>query len=141
MEKNQTQKAAKKISQKEETSIPLNCQTNKRQRKAVYLDEETIKLLEIVKAISSYTKTQDTVIIKRALEYVLFNRQDLNDVFEKLATLIDIEKNNKKHIGKLNSSFEIFQAETFQSQQFSQQTLKQISGQLKEILERSNLPV
>lgn len=128
MENNQTNKSAKS-------------QPQKRQRKAVYLDEETIKLLEIVKAISSYAKTQDTVIIRRALEYVIFNRQDLNDVFEKLATLIDIEKNNKKHIGKLNSGFEIFQSETFQSQQFSQQTLKQISGQLKEILERSNLPV
>lgn len=141
MEKNQTQKVAKKNSQKEETNITLNDQTGKRQRKAVYLDEETIKLLEIVKAISSYTKTQDTVIIKRALEYVIFNRQDLNDVFEKLATLIDIEKINKKHIGKFNAAFEIFQSEAFQSQQFTQQLLKQISEQLKEILERSNLPV
>lgn len=113
----------------------------KRQRKAVYLDEETAKLLEAVKTISSYTKTQDTVIIKRALEYVLYNKQDLNDVFEKLATIIDIEKNNKKHIGKLNSGFEIFQSESFQSQQFTQQSLKQIFEQLKEILEQSNLPV
>ena len=141
MKNSQTEKVAKKISQTEKTNIPLNDQTEKRQRKAVYLDEETIKLLEIVKVISSYTKTQDTVIIRRALEYVIFNRQDLKDVFEKLATLVDIEKNNKKHTGKLNSGFEIFQSESFQSQQFTQQTLKQISGQLKEILERSNLPV
>ena len=132
------------ISQKEKTKITLNDQTEKRQRKAVYLDEETIKLLEIVKAISSYTKTQDTVIVRRALEYVLFNRQDLKDVFEKLATLTDIEKSNKKHIGKLNAAFEIFQAENFQSQQFSQQALKQLSGKLAEIskiLETLNLPV
>jgi len=140
VETNQTQKPSKDLSEKVEIKTALIGQTKKRQRKAVYLDEETAKLLEIVKAISSYTKTQDTVIIRRALEYVLFNRQDLKDVFEKLATLTDIEKNNKKHIGKLNSGFEIFQAEAFQSQQFLQQSLKQLSGQLKELLEQSNLP-
>ncbi|MDB5231158.1 MAG: hypothetical protein JWN76_1963 [Chitinophagaceae bacterium] len=98
----------------------------KRKRKAVYLDEETIKLLETVKAISSYTKTQDTVILKRALKYVLYYKQDLNDTFEKPATLKDLEKNNKKHIGKLNAAFEIFQSETFQNNQFVIQHLKQL---------------
>lgn len=141
MENNQTQNSYQNVSKKGEIKIALANQPKKRQRKAVYLDEETIKLLEIVKGISSYTKTQDTVIIRRALEYVLFNRQDLKDVFEKLATLTDIEKNNKKHIGKLNAGFEIFQSEAFQSQQFTNQFLKQISEQLKEILERSTLPV
>ena len=113
----------------------------KRQRKAVYLDKETVKLLEIVKAISSYNKTQDTAIIKRALEYVIYNKQDLKDTFEKLATKADIDQNNKKHIGKLNSGFEIFQSETFQSQQFIQLSIKQLSGQLEELLEKSNLAV
>ena len=109
----------------------------KRKRKAVYLDEETIKLLEIVKAISSYTKIQDTVILKRALEYVLYYKQDLNDTFEKLATLKDLEKNIKKYFWKLTSIFEIFQSESFQSHQFSQQTQEQIFGKLVELLERS----
>lgn len=119
----------------------MNDKPQKRQRKAVYLDEETAKLLEAVKAISSYTKTQDTIIIKRSLEYVFYNKQDLKDPFEKLATKADIEKNNKKHIGKLNSGFEIFQAETFQNHQFMLQSIKQLSEQFKEILEESKFSV
>lgn len=114
---------------------PSKSQPQKRQRKAVYLDAETEKILETVKKISSHSKTKDTVLIKRALEYVLHNRQDLNEPFERLATKTDIERGNKKHIGKLNSSFEIFQAETFQNHQFIQQSIKQLSKQLKELQE------
>ena len=127
MENNQTEKPPKNFFAKEKINITLEDHSTKRKRKAVYLDEETAKLLEIVKTISSYNKTQDTVIIKRALEYVLYNKQDLKETFEKVATLTDIEKNNKKHIGKLNSDFEIFQSENFQHHQFMKQFVKQLS--------------
>lgn len=120
-----------------QTNKPSKSKPQKRQRKAVYLDAETEKILETVKKISSYGKAKDTVLIKRALEYVLHNRQDLNEPFERLATKADIDKSHKKHIGKLNSGFEIFQSETFQNHQFIQQSIKQLSGQLKELLEES----
>lgn len=120
---------------------PSKSQPQKRQRKAVYLDAETEKILETVKKISSYGKTKDTVLIKRALEYVLHNKQDLNEPFERLATKTDIERSNKKHIGKLNSGFEIFQAETFQNHQFIQQSIKQLSKQLKELQDKSTLTI
>ncbi|MCW3070293.1 MAG: hypothetical protein JWO44_183 [Bacteroidetes bacterium] len=123
MENDQTQKPSKG-SEAKKVNKASKGKSPKRKRKAVYLDEETIRLLEIVKAISSYTKIQDTVILKRALEYVLYYKQDLNDTFEKSATLKDLEKNNKKHIGKLNAAFEIFQTEAFQNNQFVIQQLK-----------------
>ena len=125
MENDQTPKPTK-TSEAGKLKNASKGKSQKRKRKAVYLDEETIKLLEAVKAISSYTKTQDTVILKRALECILYYKQDLNDTFEKPATLKDLEKNNKKHFGKLNAAFEIFQSETFQNNQFVIQLLEHI---------------
>ena len=131
----------KDLSEKEEIKNSMKDQPKKRQRTTVSLGSTGRKKLDTLKQYSSQTNPKDSLVNIRALEFAIFHKQDVTGDFEKFATLSDIEKINKKHIGKLNAAFEIFQSEAFQSQQFTQQLLKQISEQLKEILERSNLPV
>ena len=122
----------------------MNDTPKKRQRKSVSLGPKGRKGLDTLKQNSSFVNPKDSLVNIRAIDFAIFHKQDLNIDFEKFATLSDIEKINKRHIGKLNAAFEIFQAENFQSLQFSQQVLKQLSGKLAEIskiLETLNLPV
>ena len=141
MENSQPKKPSKDLSGKEESK---NSVKGQRQRKSVSLGPKGRKELDKLKQNSSFVNPKDSLVNLRAIEFANFHKQDLNANFEKFATLSDIEKINKKHIGKLNAAFEIFQAENFQSQQFSQQALKLLSGKLAEIskiLETLNLPV
>ena len=144
MENSQPKKPSKAISGKEEIKNTLKGQQNKRQRTTFSLGSKGRKELDTLKQNSSQTNPKDSFAVRRAIEFTNFHKQDVNVNFEKFATLSDIEKINKRHIGKLNAAFEIFQAENFQSQQFSQQTLKQLSQKLAEIskiLEALNLLV
>ena len=136
MENSQPKKPAKDISKKGEPK--------KRERTTFSLGSKGRKELDTLKQNSSHPNPKDSFSVRRCIEFTNFHKQDVYVNFEKFATLSDIEKINKKHIGKLNAAFEIFQAENFQSQQFSQQTLKQLSEKLAEIskiLEALNLPV
>ena len=136
MENSKPQKPSKDLSGKEETK--------KRERTTVSLGSKGRKELNTLKQNSSHPNPKDSFAVRRCIEFTNFHKQDVYVNFEKFATLSDIEKSHKKHIGKLNAAFEIFQAENFQSHQFSQQTLKLLSGKLAEIskiLENLNLSV
>jgi hypothetical protein len=109
----------------------------KRQRKAMYLPPRILKKLEIVKNNSSYENPKDLVIFERLLDNCIYNKQDAKESSEKLATQNYVDKSNKKHNGKLNAAFEIFQTEAFQNNQFLQQVIKQLSEQMEELLKRS----